>query len=318
MSYQLQEEETLGEGMRRIISRRIEEAIMASKQKANGASSPVHETRKHLKQARAALRMIAGEVKRRHVRREGRALRDVARLISEIRDAEVRLQTVKQLRNLSSWRKDRNFWETEELLAFELDSFLAAFSGWQDEARTKLSRARDRMVKWPLGNVTCKTLRRATQGSYKRGREALRCALRKPSAKKFHAFRKGAKQLWYQLRILRPIHPVVLKDLAGELKTIGQHLGHAHDLSFLAARLRSSGSGRKQGGRILGALIEAREEELQRMAAALGKRFYAQRPRDFGRAISEYFAEWESAKRRGPGRAKLVAIEDGKKLVTQM
>lgn len=308
MSYRLQEEETLGEGMRRIICEQIEEAIASSSEQRNGKSSPVHATRKRLKQARAALRMIAKDVGRRHLRREMHCLRDVARMISEIRDAEVRLQTVKELRDFSPRRGDANFRETEELLAFELDSFLAAFSDWQEEAKTRLSRARDRMARWPLQGVTCETLRRATQCSYRRGRKALRCALMDPNPEAFHSFRKEAKQLWYQLRVLRPVHPVILKDLANDLKAIGQHLGHAHDLAFLGARLCGTRSSRKRGGRVLGALIHAREEELQRMAATLGERFYAQRPRDFGRTIEEYFAEWEIAKRRGPGKPTLVVV----------
>ncbi len=308
MSFQLRDDETLGDGLRRIICERIDEAIAAGSEKHNGKSSPVHTTRKRLKQARAALRMISQEIGRRPARRETRCLRDVARMISEIRDAEVRLQTVKQLRDFTSRRKDRNFQETEELLAFELDSFLAAFSDWEEEARTKLTRARDRIAKWPLTEVSCKTLRRATQRTYKRGRKALHAALKNPTAEEFHDFRKEAKQLWYQLRVLRPLHPVIFKDLGDELKTIGQHLGHGHDLAFLAARLRNAGSGRKRSGRVLGALIEAREEELQRMAAALGERFYAERPRDFGRRIAEYFAEWEIAKRRCPRGVELVAI----------
>ncbi len=308
MSYKLGADETLGDGMRRIICEQIGNAVAAGSGPGNGKSSPVHSTRKRLKQARAGLRLIAKEVGRGHVRREIRCLRDVARMISEIRDAEVRLQTVRQLRDFSSRGKDRNFQETEELLAFELDSFLAAFSDWQEEARTKLSRARDRIAKWPLEDVTCETLRRATQRSYKRGRHALRTAVKNPTAAEFHNFRKEAKQLWYQLRVLRPLHPVIFKELGNELKTIGQHLGHAHDLAFLAARLKNAGRGRRRSGRVLGALIEAREEELQQMAVALGERFYSQRPRDFGRAISKYFIEWEIAKRRCSGEPELVAI----------
>ncbi|MEO7166316.1 MAG: CHAD domain-containing protein [Chthoniobacterales bacterium] len=308
MSYKLREDETLGDGMRRVICGQIEGAIAAGNTPQNGNTSPIHATRKCLKRARAALRMIAAEAGRRPARRENRCLRDVARMISEIRDAEVRLQTVKQLRDLFSHRQDRNFLETEELLAFELDSFLAAFSDWEEEARTKLSRARDRVAKWPLGEVTCETLRRAAQRSYKRGRTALREAVKNPTADEFHNFRKEAKQLWYQLRVLRPLHPVIFKDLGTELKTIAQHLGHAHDLAFLAARLKSAGRGRKRSARVLGGLIEAREEELQRRAAVLAERFYAQRPRDFGRRISEYFAEWEIAKRRCPRGTELAAI----------
>lgn len=293
--------------MHRIICRQIENAIAASSE-SDGETSPVHETRKHLKKARAAMRMIAKEVARRNVRREIRCLRDVARMISEIRDAEVRLQTVKQLRDISSQSKNGDFRETEELLAFELDSFLAAFSDWQEEARTKLSRARDRIGKWPLEKITCKTLRRAAQNSYKEGRKALHRALRNPAAENFHTFRKEAKQLWYQLRILRPVNPVMMKELGAELKAIGQHLGHANDLAFLAMRLKSAGTGRKRSGRVLRGLVAAREEELQRMAVALGERFYAQRPRHFGRTISEYFGEWEIANRRCPDATRLVTI----------
>ncbi len=309
MSYQLRTEETLGEGMRRIVCEQIEGAIAARSGSRNGKGSPVHETRKHLKKARAALRMIADDVLRQRARRENRCLRNVARLISEIRDAEVRLQTLKQLRGLSPRKKNQNLRETEELLAFELDSFLAAFSDWEEEAKTKLNRSRDRIAKWELEEVTCQTLRRAVQRSYKRGRQALRGAMKNPTAEEFHSFRKAAKQLWYQLRILRPLHAVIFKELGADLKTIGQHLGHAHDLAFLAERLRTAGgTRRKRGGRALGALIEAREEELQRMAVTLGERFYAQRSRDFGRRISEYFAEWEIARRRCSGAATMVAV----------
>ncbi len=300
MSYELRNNETMGEGMRRIICRQIEGAIEASTTERNGKESPVHETRKHLKKARAAVRMISGEVLHPHFRREHRCLRTVARLISEIRDAEVRLQTVRELRELSPRNKDRNFRETEELLAFELESFFAAFSDWQIEARTKLTRSRDRIARWSIGDLTCKTMRQAAQHSYKRGRQALRRALKKPTPENFHSFRKEAKQLWYQIRILRPLHPPILKELGDELKMIGQHLGHGHDLAFLAERLKTTGSTgrRRRGGRALSGLIDARQKELQRMAGALGGRFYAQRARDFGRRLAKYFAEWETAKGR--------------------
>jgi len=308
MSYELRDDETLGDGMRRIVCKQIEGAIEASTAARNGKGSPVHETRKHLKKARAALRMISDEVVRAHYEREHRSLRNVARLIAEIRDAEVRLQTVRELRELSPGNTDRNFRETEGLLAFELDSFLAAFSGWQEEARTNLTRARDRIAQWPLDDLSRKTIRKAAQLSYKRGRQALRRARKKPTPKNFHSFRKEAKQLWYQVRILRPLHPMIFKELADELKTIGQHLGHAHDLAFLAERLRTvpGGSRRKQGERALGGLIDSRQKELQRMAVALGERFYGQRARDFGGRIAQYFAEWETAKRRCSRMAQIV------------
>lgn len=298
MSYELRQDETVGDGIQRIICRQIENAIRASSAEQNGKGSPVHETRKHLKKARSALRLASGEVGRKVLQREDRCLQKVGRLISEVRDAEVRLQTVRQLREFSRGRK-RGFRETEELLAFELDSFLAAFSDWPEEAKQRLTQSLDRIRAWPLDDLRCKQLRKCVQKTYQRGRRALEAAVKKPSTKNLHTFRKRAKELGYQLRILRPLAPAVFQELNDELKAIGQYLGQVHDLAFVAERLSSIGSVRKQGDRILNALIDSREKELERTAIALGERFYAERPRQFARRLSQYFSEWELTKVHG-------------------
>ena len=308
MSYELRADETLGDGLRRVICRQMEDAISASKAKQNGKDSPVHETRKHLKKARAALRLVRGEIDRQVWKKEDRCLAKVGRLISEVRDAEVRLQTVRQLREFARGKK-RSFEETEELLAFELDSFLAAFSEWPQEAEERLCQTLERIQQWPLEKLDCERLRENVQKTYKRGRQVLGTAVKKTSTKNLHAFRKRAKELWYQLRLLRPLAPAVFKELNDELKTIGQYLGQVHDLAFVAQRLSSIGPVRKQGHRILNALIASRTNELEYTAIALGERFYAERPRQFARRISRYFSEWETAKTRcGPTSGKRVAV----------
>jgi CHAD domain-containing protein len=297
MSYELRVDQTLGDGIRRIVCRQIEDAIDASKAKQNGKGSPVHETRKHLKKARAALRLVRGEIDRDVWKREDRCLGKVGQLISEVRDAEVRLQTVRQLREFARGKR-RSFEETEELLAFELDSFLAAFSEWPQEAEKRLCHVLERIRDWPLDKLSCKRLRENVRRTYKRGRRVLRKAIWKTSAENLHAFRKREKELWYQLRVLRPLAPAVFKELNDELKTIGEYLGQVHDLAFVGQRLSSIGPARKQGHRILNALIDSRTSELQYTAIALGERFYAEGPRQFARRISGYFSDWETTKRR--------------------
>ena len=153
----------------------------------------------------------------------------------------------------------RSFQETEELLAFELDSFLAAFSEWPEEAEERLTQTLDRLRDWPLDDLSCKRLRENVQKTYKRGRRALKTAIKKTSTKNLHTFRKRAKELWYQLRLLRPLAPAIFKELNDELKSISQYLGQVHDLAFVAERLCSIGPARKQGDRLLNALIDSRE-----------------------------------------------------------
>ncbi len=297
MSYELERDETTGDGLRRIIRRQIENAICASKAKQNGKDSPVHETRKHLKKARAALRLVRGEVKQKAWKREDRCLAAVGKMISDVRDAEVRLETVRQLRGFLRGKK-RSFEETEELLAFELDSFLAAFSEWPQEAEGRLSETLERLRDWPLKKLGCKQVRRNVQRSYKRGRQVLAAAIEKMTMENLHAFRKRAKELSYQIRILTPLAPGVFEELDDELKTIGECLGQLHDLAFVTQRLWSF-PGEKQGDRILSALIAVRTDELRTTAIALGERFYAERPRQFARRLAKYFSKWETARSRG-------------------
>jgi CHAD domain-containing protein len=293
MSYQLEEDETLGGGLRRILCDQLERAGRAAAE-----DSSVHKTRTHLKKARAALQLIRGDVPRHRLKQEDRRLRKIGRLVSDIRDAEVRLETVKQVRHSSG--DEERFAETEELLAFELDSFLAAFSGWQDEVCARLARARATIAHWSFGEITrhqlCCNIRRV----YSHGRKRLKQARKSERVKDFHELRKCAKNLRYQLRILRPLHPAVIGEFSDELDSINSHLGHAHDLAFVAERLKTlAGAGaRKRGERALEALIESHRKDLQRIALALATHFYAQKPGDFAGRIAEYFDEWERAKLR--------------------
>lgn len=300
-NYELWPEETISDGVRRIVCYQIEEAIRASSAKQNGHGSPVHETRRHLKKARSALRLAAGEIEPDVWKREYRSLRKVGQLISDVRDAEVRLQTVRELRKFTRGKK-RSFRETEELLAFELDSFLAAFAEWPEEARQRLSQSLDRIQGWSLDDLDCKQLRQCARKTYKRGRRALNAAIKKTSTKHLHTFRKRAKELWYQLRILRPLAPDVFVELNDELGAIGRYLGQVHDLAFVDERLTSIGSTSTRGERILNTLIESRGKDLERTAIALGERFYAERPRRFARRISRYFSEWEKSKIQGTSK----------------
>ena len=248
MSYKLSATEPLGESLQQIVCREIDCAIAATLDEPTADCSPVHETRRRVKKIRAALRLLRPQIHDHAFRRADRQLRNVGRTISEVRDAEVRLETLKQLRAQANARRGRTFSETEELLDFELDSFLAAFAGWQAEARAKLARV---------------------------------------------------QKLGYQLRILRPLSPPLFHDMTADLKILAQQLGHAHDLCFLAERLRSIRTQRapRRGRRTLETGIEEREDQLQASALALAERFFSPKPRDFAGGLSHYFADWANTRR---------------------
>src|SRR5438132_10332647 len=251
MSYELKHDQTLGDNLRRVCRKQIEAAIAVAAGEKKSSDTPVHEVRKHLKKARAALRLIRKEIGHGLFREQDRCLRNVGRLTSEIRDAEVRLQTVRQLQGITQHRRRGAYAKLEGMLVLELENFMAAFAEWQTQALPMLERAQANIDCWPLDQFDCKELRRAVQRTYKGARKALASAKATPAPENFHRFRTRAKRLWYEVRILWPINPVVLKNLSDDLRSLGNLLGRAHDLSFLSDRLRRedrSGTGRIRRG----------------------------------------------------------------------
>ena len=298
MSFELRRDEAIGEGLRRICRKQIEFALAIVAGEDEPDDTPVHETRKHLKKARAALRMARKEIGRGLFKRQDHLLRDVGRLISDIRDAEVRLQTVRQLQGITQRQRHRSYHKVEEMLMLELENFLAAYAEWQAQAIPMLTQARDEIDNWSVAQLGPPQLRAAVQETYKCGRDALAEAKASLTPEDFHALRGEAKQLWYQLRILRPVNSVVLKNLSDELRALGDLLGRAHDLSFLGDRLRKERgrSAFNREGQELMAVIEASRSDLQRSAGELAERFFAERPRDFGGRVSSWLNEWANEK----------------------
>ena len=290
MSYRLKARESPSQGLRRIFREEIESALKECEHPAPQRGEAVHETRKHLKKLRAALDLVAREVGKRQYTREERCVRQIGKLVSHLRDAHVRLQTLIELRGDDAKR----FAHLENLLSIERESFSAAFAGWQRRAITKLEALSDRLARWPLDDLTWKTVCAGVAKSYRRGRNALDRALKKPSAECMHAWRKEVKQLWYQLRLLQPLNPVVLEKISADAKTLGQLLGCDHDYAFLLERFdeKQPEPQLKKERADLEKLIRKRGRRLQRNATELGRRFYAEPPKAFAKRISIFIKDW--------------------------
>src|SRR6266516_3319867 len=97
-------------------------------------------------QVESALKLCRHPAKERGVTvREDRCVREIGRLVSDLRDAQVRLQTLIQLRDETAKGSGENhFPRIEELLSLERESFSAAFAGWQKQAIPKLERIGER------------------------------------------------------------------------------------------------------------------------------------------------------------------------------
>jgi hypothetical protein len=209
-----------------------------------------------------------------------------------LRDAHVRLQTLIQLRDDAN----QQFPRIEELLSMERESFSAAFAGWQKQAIPKLERVDERLSRWPLAGITWKQICGVVAKVYGRGQDRLAKALRKRDPENFHAWRMSVKELWYQLRILRPLNRLVLEEIASDAKTLAELLGRGHDFAFLLARLdKERGDQMLDDERMrLQKLIRKRGKRLHRDALELGRRFYAEPSKGFAKRISIFIDKRKS------------------------
>src|SRR5712692_3420797 len=136
MSYRLKSKERPSEGLKRIFREEIQSALRLCRHPLKQRGATVHETRKHLKKLRAALRLVAAEAGKDRHAREDRSLSQIAKLVSDLRDAHVRWQTLTRIREeMRGHFAEHPFPKIDELLSMERESFSAAFAGWRKQAR---------------------------------------------------------------------------------------------------------------------------------------------------------------------------------------
>jgi CHAD domain-containing protein len=105
-----------------------------------------------------------------------------------------------------------------------------------------------------------------------------------------HQWRKRAKDLWYQLRIVRDAWPALLGETIDQAHELTDLLGDHHDLAVLADDLRSRGDLDDRGA--FEDAIEKRQHELLGAALGIGRRLYAEKPKAFKRRIKRYWRAW--------------------------
>jgi CHAD domain-containing protein len=289
MGFRLKLREPLPDGLKRVFREQIESALELCRHPAKQRGITVHEVRKHLKKLRAAMPLAIPEVGRDRHTHEDRCVRRIGRLVSDLRDAQVRLQTLIQLRDETAKKPhDSPFPRIEELLSLERESFSAAFAGWQKQAIPQLERVETRLLKWPLEGLTWKQVYGAVGKIYKRGQRRLAKTINDPDPENFHAWRKRVKDIWYQFRILQPLNRMVLTEMAHDAEVLGELLGREHDLAFLWARLEKECGDETLRDELaqLEKLIRKRGKRLRTNALELGRRFYAEPAKAFAKRIS--------------------------------
>lgn len=291
-TYRLKRKESPEEGLRRVARGRLEQAVTRLRDEQAVPAEAVHGARKDLKKLRSTLRLVRPALGKKLYRRENRRYRDAARSLSDVRDAQVRAQTVDALAERFADEPPAGGWSAlKAQLAHGATEPEGDLGSLREQAATAIAPGAVEIGDWPLGDDGFELLRPGLERAYARGRLALVEARDEPTDESLHEFRKRSKDLWYHLRLLRNGRKALLGTAADEAHELSDRLGDDHDLALLADSHEGADPITDQQRAHLARLISRRRGELQADAFALGERLYAEKPRRFAKRIEGY---WES------------------------
>jgi CHAD domain-containing protein len=293
-SYELARDEELAAGLTRVAAVRAEKALERLRESSAGeaeTADAVHGARKDMKKLRTVLRLLRDELGAKRCKRGNARFRDAARVLSETRDAEVKLETLDALAEhgdalpeeaVESWRKilDRDR-EAATNAARDEPAVAAAIA--------LIEEGLEEIREWELDGDSWKLVDAGFTRTYRRGRRAMKAARKRRGEADFHEWRKRAKDLWYELRLLSAAWSGPLEATAEEAHNLTELLGGHHDLAVLREDLRERNLGEGETA-VLEAVIGRRQEELAAAAFPLGRRLYAERPKDFSRRMRRYWS----------------------------
>ena len=297
--YRLGANEHLAAAIRRSAREQLDDAIEQLTEAIDeDPVTAVHEARKCLKKERALLRLVEDSFAPAAYRRENRSLRDAGRRMSAARDADVLVETLDELAGRHAARLPAStFAQVRAVLVVDqmrARSVAAADRGAVEDVVAELRDARVRIDDWPLAGDEFALIAGGLGRAYERGAERFERVLAKPTVDNLHEWRKRVKDLWYHLRLVKPMWPEVLGGQIEQASELADVLGDDHDLAGLADRLGEPTVAKRVVAdlRPLHELIDRRRLELQARARLLGMRLYADRPRAYPRRMSRLWEAW--------------------------
>ena len=301
MPYRIDPSRPTSEEARRIAGEQLSRAIVALQESetSDDPDASIHSARKRLKRVRSLLRLLRVRLDPKVYKRDLSACRDVAKLMSAFRDADVTARTV---RSIVAEAADPPVAEYVDPIALELESRRDASWGDRGSARpivaeslASLGDLSRRVDAWSLTGLEWPDLANGIDRTYRRGRRAWRqveLAGEDVQPEMFHEVRKRTKDLRYQLELLRDAWPPVLSGSAEGAAQLADLLGEMQDLNVTRTTLLS-GRGvdwNPDGADSLLGEIDRQTTSRRVDAARLGPMVYAERPKAFDARMQRYVA----------------------------
>lgn len=314
MAYRLKKNESVPEGLKRIVVEEIDSAIGELSTTRN-RDEAIHEARKSLKKVRGVVRLVQPELGRLY-RSENEHLAGIGRTLSELRDATAVIEVFDSLMEKfkEALRKDAlgSIRRGLQNAKRGTERALNADKAVEQTLRT-LRATRKRVKNWPLKLDGFSAVEPGLKERYRRGRGAMTFARKQQTPESFHEWRKRVKDHWYHVRLLESAWTDLLEAREGSLKNLETWLGDDHNLVVLCDTIQKDPAsfGEPTDIQLFMALSHQYQRELRENALSLGERLYEEKPGAFVQGLRKLWDAWhaepESYANTQPGESDAAA-----------
>lgn len=282
MAFTFDPQKPLGEEVRRVARSQVWKLNRALEHPERlGIEESIHDARKRAKKLRALSRLVRPALGKLYPP-TNRALRDAARELAEVRDAQVMLATLDTLTPVVPDREGRpDLSAARAALVTHEQRIRRSLRGDSDEfasARVLAAQSADLIESWRIAD-DFEVIAGGLTTTYRRFGHAFRSCQEENTAGAFHEWRKRAKYHRYHLELLRGAYPAMVEPWIDEMHRLTDALGDDHDLSVLAARVRAHPQlFENDEADAIVVLAEGRSSVLRHQALSLGSRLAVEDP----------------------------------------
>lgn len=289
MRFQLDHDESVADGIRRIGCEVIDSAVDLLVDRTIDAEQRVHDARTAMKRLRSLLRIARRDIGEEVFRRDDDLFRSVARGLAPNRDRAVLIDTIAALRLDEPMVFDEHsFFELWERIADDEGTSLGPDERIVEQSIAMLREGKDRVEQWRVHSHDFRAMQWGIRRVYRRGRRMYAETLGSPSPELLHDWRRQVKYLWYMMSLLTPMWPRIIKALAIEYRLLSVTLGLDHDLILLRSRLSPDSS---NFASVIDA-IDRRREGLLKSAQRSGGKLFAESSRNHVARLASYWKCW--------------------------
>jgi len=238
MSYRLGAGAASGPAARAVAAEQADRALAELEQTDEAVGWRIHQLRKRCKKIRAVARLIRKDLPA--YKAHNRAARDIARRLSDERDARVLSELCLHLLDeFDDGHIDSGDRPLVRWFAMYCDLAETAAEPALASIGKSIAKLRKDIELWKVADVDDSTLLEGVRKSLGRAHRQRKKALESGRAAAFHEWRKRAKYHWYHLRLLEsrlPANVTVRLEVFDELT---DKLGDAHDRSVFLEHLQA-------------------------------------------------------------------------------